>query len=138
MRLIGYGRVSRVAGREGESFQSPTQQRHAVEAYAIAHGHEVVDWVQDLDVSGGKESRPGLDAAVARIEAGEAGGLIAARLDRLTRSLSHLDKLITRAKEGGWNLVAVDFGLDFHTPNGRLVANVLGAVAEWQLQRASE
>jgi len=34
MRLIGYVRVSRVAGREGDGFISPTVQRERIEAFA--------------------------------------------------------------------------------------------------------
>ena len=138
MRLVGYIRVSRVAGREGESFISPDDQREQVKSYVHSRGHQVIEWHTDLDQSGAKEGRPALDAALAQIRSGEAEGLIVAKLDRLTRSLVHLGKLMEEAKRDGWNLIAVDMGLDFKTPNGKLVANVLGTVAEWQLDRIRE
>ena len=59
-----------------------------------------------------------------------APGIIAAKLDRLTRSTVGLGTLIEEARAGGFNLIAVDFGLDLFTANGKLVADVLAAVAE--------
>src|SRR4051812_8361289 len=76
VRLIGYVRVSRVGGREGDSFISPAVQRQQVEAYSAAHGHELVAWFEDLDVSGAKASRPQFDLALDAIERGDADGLI--------------------------------------------------------------
>lgn len=135
MRLIGCVRVSRVGGRAGESFISPKVQRDQAEAYARAHGHTIVAWQEDLDQPGSTLNRPGLQAALAAVESGEADGIIAAKLDRVTRSIADLGKLLERAKAGRWNLVAVDVGLDMATPNGKLVAHVLGAIAEWELDR---
>ena len=135
MRLVGCVRVSRVGGREGASFISPDVQRDQIAVYARAHGHEIVSWQEDLDQPGSTLNRPGLQAALAKVDAGEADGIIAAKLDRITRSIADLGKLLNRAAAGGWNLVAVDVGLDLGTPNGKLVAHVLGAIAEWELDR---
>lgn len=135
MRLIGCVRVSRVGGRAGDSFISPQVQRDQVNAYARARGHTIVGWQEDLDRPGSNLNRPGLQAALEAVDRGEADGIIAAKLDRLTRSLSDLGKLLERALADGWNLVAVDVGLDMATPNGKLVAHMLGAIAEWELDR---
>jgi len=118
-RVDGYIRVSRVAGRSGESFISPGEQRKAIEAYAAAHGLDVVAWHEDLDQSGGTLDRPGFVAARERCRRGETGGIIAAKLDRLTRSTVGLGTLVEEAREGGWNLIAVDFGLDRTRQGGR-------------------
>jgi site-specific DNA recombinase len=133
MRLDGYIRVSRVAGRGGESFISPKVQRETIEAYAGLHDHEIVHWGTDLDQSGGKFDRPDFQKTLARCRSGETDGIIAAKLDRLTRSLSGLSQLIDEATAGGWTLIAIDFGLDLKRREGRLVANVLASVAEWEL-----
>jgi len=133
MRLDGYIRVSRVAGRAGESFISPKVQRDTITAYAKARGFTIAEWHEDLDVSGGTLERAGLDRALQRCRDGETDGIIAAKLDRLARSLTGLSQLIAQARDEGWTLVAVDHGLDLKTPGGALVANVLGAVAEWEL-----
>jgi DNA invertase Pin-like site-specific DNA recombinase len=135
MRLVGVIRVSRVGGREGATFISPDVQRDQIKAYARAHGHKIVAWQEDLDKPGSTLNRPGIQAALAQVDAGEAEGIIAAKLDRITRSIADLGKLLQRASTDGWNLVAVDVGLDLGMPNGKLVAHVLGAIAEWELDR---
>ncbi|MDQ3858884.1 MAG: recombinase family protein [Actinomycetota bacterium] len=62
--LIGYMRVSRVAGREGDSFISPALQRERIEAHAKAHGHDVISWETDLDQPGSRYQRPGFQRAL--------------------------------------------------------------------------
>ena len=133
MKLDAYIRVSRVKGRSGESFISLKVQRDTIESYAHLHGHEIVKWWTDLDQSGGKLDRPEFQKALARCRSGETDGIIAAKLDRLTRSLSGLSQLIDEATAGGWTLVAGDFGLDLKRREGQLVANVLASVAQWEL-----
>ena len=41
-RVVGYVRVSRIGGREGDSFLSPTLQREQIAAVALREGLEVV------------------------------------------------------------------------------------------------
>lgn len=138
MRLDGYIRVSRVRGREGDSFISPDVQRETIEAYAKAKGYAIGEWFTDLDKSGGTLDRPGFTAALERCRSGESDGIIAAKLDRISRSLSGLSKLIEESKAGDWTLVAVDYGLDVKSPNGKLVAEILGAVADWERARRTD
>jgi DNA invertase Pin-like site-specific DNA recombinase len=59
MRAVGYIRVSRVGGREGDSFISPQLQREQIEAVARREGLEVAEVIEELDASGGDASRPG-------------------------------------------------------------------------------
>ena len=134
----GYVRVSRVGSRKGESFISPDEQRAAIEAWARATGTTILEWHTDLDQSGGTLDRPGFGRALARCRSGETGGIVAAKLDRLTRSVVGLASLIDEAAAGGFNLVALDLGLDLHSPNGELVANVLGSVAQWERKRRAD
>src|SRR5215211_1868578 len=108
----GYVRVSSLAGRGGESFYSTSDQRKAIEAYAAARGITIAAWHEDLNESGGTLQRPSFQAALDRCRSGLTGGIIAAKLDRLTRSTVGLGSLIEEARSGGWNLIAVDFGLD--------------------------
>jgi len=142
MKLLGYVRVSRVGGREGESFQSPRQQREIIEAYALAHGHDVQFLDPDLDESGKGLNRPAMKEALRLLDAGKADGIIAARLDRLTRRVSDLGRLLDRAgvneKEPRWNLIACDLGVDLATRNGRMIANLLAVIAEWELDGRRE
>jgi site-specific DNA recombinase len=138
MRLIGYIRVSRVAGREGESFISPTVQRERIEAQAAAQGHAIVDWQEDLDQPGSRYERPGFQRAIEAVEAGEADGICVARLDRFARSVADAAKAVERLEAAGGSLVAIDLGMDTSTSGGRLMRNVLMALAEFELERVRE
>src|SRR6478752_5188709 len=100
MRLIGYTRVSRVAGREGESFISVDVQRERIERQAAAQGHTVVDWQDDQDQTG-------------------------ARIDRFARSVAGAAKALDRLESADGVLVSADLGMDTSTSGGKMMRNVL-------------
>jgi DNA invertase Pin-like site-specific DNA recombinase len=87
-RAIGIVRVSQIGGRDGESFASPAEQRDRIQAACERDGLNLIDVLEELDVSGGKplEQRPGLGRAVGHIESGDADVIVAAYFDRLVRS----------------------------------------------------
>jgi site-specific DNA recombinase len=136
MRLAGYVRVSRVAGREGERFISPDTQRENIEH--IAGKHTVAGWFTDLDQSGGKLERPQLEAALAFIESGQADGLAVAYLSRLSRSVVDLFHIVRRLEAAGADLLIADLGLDTSTPAGKLTRTMLAAIAEFELDTHKE
>jgi site-specific DNA recombinase len=138
VRLIAYIRVSRVAGRDGESFITTKVQRERIEALAAAQGHAVVDWREDLDQPGSKWDRPGFQTALEAVEAGDADGIAVARLDRFARSVADAARALERLEAAGGVLVAVDLNMDTSTNSGRLMRNVLMALAEFELGRIRE
>jgi DNA invertase Pin-like site-specific DNA recombinase len=79
-----------------------------------------------------EERRPELAMAIAAIEAGDADALVVAKLDRLSRSLIDFAKLRERAQRRGWEIVALDQGIDMTTPGGELQANIFASVAQWE------
>src|SRR5207244_1141151 len=66
------------------------------------------------------------------LKAGRADGIVVAKLDRLSRSLQDFVGLIALAKKQKWHVVALDLGIDTSTSTGRLVANIMASVAEWE------
>src|SRR5438876_269650 len=90
----GYVRVSRVAGRSGESFISPDEQRLAIKAWAKSTKTKILEWHEDLDQSGGTLERPGFSAALERCRAGLTGGIVAAKLARRTRSVARAGRYV--------------------------------------------
>jgi DNA invertase Pin-like site-specific DNA recombinase len=66
------------------------------------------------------------------VESGEAAGVMVAKLDRLSRSLKDFADLMARAQNGGWNLVALDLGVDLSTPSGEFMAGVMASAAQWE------
>src|SRR5712691_8936537 len=131
----GYIRVSRRAGREGESFISPEIQRQRIEAWAQANDVQIVRFWEELDQSGAKRNRPMFQEALARCERGETGGIVVAKLDRFARSAVDALESIKRLNEAGARLVSVEAGFDGSTPMGRFAIGILTLIAELELER---
>jgi site-specific DNA recombinase len=134
----GYVRVSRRAGREGESFISPEVQRKKIAAWAKLHEVEVVRWWEEIDQSGAKLQRPMFQQALERCERGETGGIIVARLDRFARSAVDALESIKRLNQAGARLVSVEDNFDGSTPMGRFAIGILTLIAELELERIKE
>src|SRR5215210_7973308 len=130
MRVVGYARVS--TGEQAESGGGLAAQRSALEAEAARRGWELVAIREDVASGRRTSGRPGLEAALAAVDGGEADALAVAKLDRLSRSLLDFAGLLERARRRGWTLVALDLGVDTSTPQGELVANVIASVAQWE------
>ena len=136
--MDGYIRVSRVAGRDGESFISPEVQRAKISGWAELHGVEIVRWWEELDQSGKRRDRPMFQEALARCEAGETGGIVVARLDRFARSAVDALDSIRRLNEAGARLVSVEDNFDGSTAMGRFAIGILTLIAELELERITE
>jgi DNA invertase Pin-like site-specific DNA recombinase len=87
LHLDAYIRVSKVAGREGESFISPKVQRERIEAWAQAHQVTLTWHEPELDASGGTMSRPIFEDVMQRVRTRQTDGVIVAKLDRFARTL---------------------------------------------------
>ncbi|NDD31746.1 MAG: recombinase family protein, partial [Proteobacteria bacterium] len=132
-----YVRVS--TGRqvsEGHSLDSQTQ---TLTAAAEAKGYRV-EVVADEGKSGSKVSnRAGLVSALDRLDRGEAAALFALDLDRLSRSVSDFSRILDRATRRNWAVVVLGLGaVDTTTPEGRLVAQMLAAAAEYERAMVSK
>lgn len=138
MELVGYVRVSRVAGREGDSFISPDVQRERIEAAARAGGHRIVEWQTDLDQPGSRYARPGFQAAIAAVEEGRVHGVAVASLDRFARSVPDAAVALRRIDDAGGVLISARDALDTSTPVGRFARTMMLAIAELELERIRE
>ena len=76
--------------------------------------------------------RPGIRAALDRLDQGDADGLVVAKLDRLSRSVLDFAAFMERAQRKGWAVVVLDLGVDTATPQGELVANTFAAFAQFE------
>lgn len=117
---------------------SPERQRTKITIYARLHEHEVVGLAEDLDVSGAISpfERPKLGPWLARPD--DWDGLIVAKYDRLTRSLLDFLVLYKWLADRGKTLIWIDPPLDFSTPFGKAMANVLITFAELELAVISD
>ena len=120
---IGYARVSTDEQSLGLQIDALTRA-----------GCDVV--FSDQGISGGDFHRPGLDAALARIEKGDA--LVVWRLDRLGRSLSKLIDLVNHLARRGIDFTSLTESINTASPGGRLVFHMMGALAEFERSLISE
>ncbi len=138
-RMDLYVRVSRVGGREDESFISNDLQREQGTAWATSRGIEISKIHEDLDQSGGKLERPGLDVLLARIKSGETDGVVVSKLDRLSRlGVGDALRLVEEITEAGGSIAALDLGIDPTTPFGEFGMTIMLALARMERRRMSE
>jgi site-specific DNA recombinase len=137
-RLIGYVRVStEEQAREGISLDA---QRARLEAYCLAHGAQLVAIEKDNGASGkiSPAKRAGMARALDAIRRGQADGIVALKLDRLSRSTRDVLDLAEDANANGWRLVSVLESLDTATAAGRFTLTILAALAQLEREQAVE
>ena len=117
--LIGYARTSTIEQEAGLADQKRELEKAGAERIFAEH------------VSAVAKSRPQFDVVMAMLRKGDI--LIVTKLDRLARSMADLMQIIKRIKEAGTSLrVLGALGLDTSTATGKLMLDVLGAVAEFE------
>jgi len=128
---VGYLRVS--TDEQAASGAGLDAQRTAIEAEAARRGWDLAEIYVDAGASGKTlAGRTALADALADVRSGRAGTLIVAKLDRLSRSLLDFATLMEGAQREGWNLVALDLGIDLSTPAGEFLASVMASAAQWE------
>ena len=121
---IGYARTSTV--EQGASFE-------AQQAQLKAAGCEKVFREQ---VSAVAPEREELEAAIEFAREGDI--LVVTKLDRLARSVPHLCEIGSRLDAKGVGLKVLDQAIDTTTPTGRLMFNMLGAIAQFERELIRE
>jgi DNA invertase Pin-like site-specific DNA recombinase len=129
-RMVGYLRVS--TEEQAQHGYGLDAQEHELRRAADFYGWELLELVRDEGLSGSTLERPGLQRALAMVAAGDADGLVVAKLDRLTRSVVDFGDLLEWFEDARAAFVALDVKVDTSTPGGRMVAQVLVVVAEWE------
>ena len=131
-QAIIYTRVSTAGQAEhGTSLES---QKAACLQEAKDLGAVVVSHYEDPGVSGAAyHGRPGIQAALADLEAGRANTLIIANLSRFSRDREHQSVIKRRVKAAGARLVFCDIHFE-DTPEGDLAFNIFGDFADYERQ----
>jgi DNA invertase Pin-like site-specific DNA recombinase len=130
-KTVAYIRVSSLD--QADNGHSLAAQREKVELHARLHDLDLVDVIEDAGVSAKTLDRPGLNRALAMLDQGEAA-LLVCKLDRLTRRVADLGKLIDGyfGEKGKAALMSVSDSIDTSNAAGRLVLNVLASVSQWE------
>jgi DNA invertase Pin-like site-specific DNA recombinase len=134
--MVAYLRVS--TREQAESRAGLDAQRALIEAMANMRGWEIVEWRVDAGESGKSLDRPALVAALDDVRSGRARGIVVAKLDRLSRSVLDFAVLLTEAMALGWNVVALDLGVDLSTSAGKMVAGIMMTIAQWEREVIGE
>lgn len=128
-KIVCYARVS--SREQAVNSQALEQQIARLEA---AGATEIFKDIQ----SGSRDDRPALNELMALVHQGKVDEVIITRVDRFARSITKLRECIDVFQEAGVNLRILDQQIDLATSQGKLMANVLGSLAEWETDLLSE
>lgn len=133
MRAIIYARASLDRTGEGQSTERQTEECVRLAEYKR---WDVVAKEVDLSISAyGDKERPAWLRVLAAIEAGEVDVVVAYHLDRLTRNMADLEKLILVCEKHNVLVATATGDIDLTNDTGRMVARILAAVARQEVER---
>jgi DNA invertase Pin-like site-specific DNA recombinase len=126
LRCVFYVRISTNNGQ-----QNPEVQLNDLRPFAESRGWQLVGEYIDR-VSGSKESRPELNRLMADAKQRKFDVVCVWKLDRFARSLKHLVVALAEFESLGVQFVSLKDNLDLTTASGRLMFQIIGAMAEFE------
>src|SRR5262245_58716321 len=141
VRCAIYTRVSTEAGLE-QDFNSLDAQYDAAQAYIRSQAH--AGWTlirtryDDGGYSGGSTERPALQRLLADVRGRKVDVIVGYKVDRLTRSLADVAKLVELFDAHGVSFVSVTQQFNTTTSMGRLTLNVLLSFAQFEREVTAE
>ncbi len=130
MRAVGYCRVS--TAEQGDSKAGLDAQEATIRNEVEHRGWELVAIRSDVASGKSLRHRDELGATLRDLETGDADALVVAKLDRLSRSVLDFAGVMETAQEQEWALVVLDLGVDTTSTNGKLIAHIMIALAQWE------
>src|ERR1700730_10711614 len=127
MKAAIYARVSTV-----NHGQDVSMQTRELREYCERRGFEIVDEYTDVGFSGSKDSRPELNRLMADAKQRRFDTVCVWKLDRFGRSLRHLVNALADLESLGVSFISIKDNLDLSTPSGRLMFQIIGAMAEFE------
>jgi DNA invertase Pin-like site-specific DNA recombinase len=121
-----YARVSTHNG------QDPEMQLRELREYASRRGWTISGEYVDEGISGSMESRPQLNRLMADAHRRSFDAVLVWKIDRFGRSLKHLVNALADLSAYGVSFVSLRDNLDLSTPSGRLMFQIIGAMAEFE------
>jgi DNA invertase Pin-like site-specific DNA recombinase len=100
--------------------------------YASRRGWTVSSEYIDHGVSGSKESRPELNRLTVDAHRRAFDAVLVWKIDRYGRSLKHLVNALADLNAYGVAFISFRDNLDLSTPSGRLMFQIIGAMAEFE------
>lgn len=125
-RIALYARVSTSNGQ-----QDPEMQLRELREYAKHRELTIVGEYVDR-MTGSKDSRPALNRLMSDAGRRKFDAVLVWKLDRFGRSLRHLVNAIAELEALGIAFISFRDNLDLSTPSGRLMFQIIGAMAEFE------
>jgi DNA invertase Pin-like site-specific DNA recombinase len=125
-RVALYARVSTLNN------QDPEMQLSELREYAARRGWQIVEEFTEQGVSGCKESRPALNRLMSDACRRRFDAILVWKIDRFGRSLKHLVNSLAELAALGVAFISLRDNLDLSTPSGRLMFQIIGAMAEFE------
>lgn len=125
-RVALYARVSTHNG------QDPEMQLAELREYAARRGWTISSEYVDEGISGTTESRPQLNRLMTDAHRRNFDAVLVWKIDRFGRSLKHLVNALADLSAYGVAFVSLRDNLDLSTPSGRLMFQIIGAMAEFE------
>jgi DNA invertase Pin-like site-specific DNA recombinase len=131
-KAFAYLRVSGKGQLHGDGFP---RQLAAIEAYAKAHGIQIVRVYREKGVSGAKdlEDRPAFVEMMTALHSNGTRIVLVEKLDRLARDLMVQETIIADMRKNAFELVSVmEPDLCQDDPSRKLMRQIFGAIAEYE------
>lgn len=136
-KTVAYLRVS--SEKQVDLGVSLDAQQQKVIAYANLYDLDLVEIIVDAGLSAKTLERDGLQKALGMLKSGQADAILVVKLDRLTRSVTDLGKLINDYfAQGKYTLMSVSEQMDTRSATGRMVLNILASVSQWEREIIAE
>jgi site-specific DNA recombinase len=136
MQVVGYTRVS--TSEQAADGVSLRVQAEKISAYSVVKDWALVGIIADEGQSAKSLARPGLQQLLSLVDAGQVDVVIIHKLDRITRSVADLDRLMKLFEHKNVALVSLQESLDATTATGRLMMNLLASVSQWEREVIGE
>lgn len=130
-----YMRVS--TDKQEEKGVSLETQKKQLQAYCVLK--ELKDIKEYLDVGSARTTnRINFKRMMNDVEKGFIKNVVILKLDRLTRSIIDLNKLVSNLNDLGCGLHSAVENIDSTTATGRMIINLIGTFAQWESETISE
>jgi len=130
MKVALYARVSKALD------QNPENQLLELRKWAKASEHEIEG--EYVDEISSKDTRPNKEVVLKKLRLGEIQGVAFTTLDRWGRTISELVLELEEFSKANISLYSLKEGLDLSTAAGRLMANILACMANFERERIRE
>lgn len=130
MKVALYARVSKALD------QNPENQLIELRKWAKASEHTIIG--EFVDEISSKDTRPKKEEVLKLLRLGTAQGVAFVTLDRWGRTMSELVLELEEFSKSGVSIISLKEGLDLSTSAGRLMANILASMANFERDRIRE